>query len=86
MMESDEIITSDEVRRIIGINETIGEKRYMRLENLVMSMNERLNDQKLDKQELWGHIHILEEQQEIMHNFLVEINKYLVNLADKDKK
>ena len=38
-----------------------------------------------DNQELWGHIHILEEQQEIMHNFLVEINKYLVSLADKDK-
>jgi len=71
----------------------IDEKRFMRLENLVMAMNERLKGDKEEflkemicKQKLWGHIHILEEQQEIMHNFLVEINKYLANLADKDKK
>lgn len=33
-----------------------------------------------------GRIKILEEQQEIMHNFLVEINKYLVTFTDNHKK
>jgi hypothetical protein len=60
---------------------------YMALQNdrhnLLFNYRE---EYRKDKQELWGHIHILEEQQEIMHNFLVEINKYLVNLVDKEKK
>ena len=68
----------------LKINED--KRRIGWLENLTEAMNERLNERRLDKQELWGHIRILEEQQEIMHNFLVEINKYLVNLADKEKK
>jgi hypothetical protein len=33
-----------------------------------------------------GRIKILEEQQEIMHNFLVEINKYLIAFADKNQR
>ncbi|HZY36269.1 MAG TPA: hypothetical protein VFE53_06450 [Mucilaginibacter sp.] len=33
-----------------------------------------------------GRIRILEEQQQIQHNFLVEINKYLVKICDERKK
>ena len=35
---------------------------------------------------LSGKVKILEEQHEIMHNFLVEINKYLVKLTDENQK
>lgn len=38
-----------------------------------------------ENQSLIGRIKLLEEQHEIMHNFLVEINKYLVNFSDKHK-
>jgi hypothetical protein len=37
-----------------------------------------------ENQALAGRIKLLEEQQDIMHNFLVEINKYLVKLTEKD--
>ena len=39
-----------------------------------------------ENQSLLGRIRILEEQQEIMHNFLVEINKYLVKITDTHEK
>lgn len=35
-------------------------------------------------QSLEGKIRNLEEQHDLMHNFLVEINKYLVKLTEKD--
>ena len=41
----------------------------------------RLEAYRKENQSLCGRIKILEEQQDIMHNFLVEINKYLVNLS-----
>ena len=62
------------------VEEVLQLKAYVRL------LNERINDCRKENQSLSGQVKILEEQQEIMHNFLVEINKYLVNLADKDKK
>lgn len=37
-----------------------------------------------ENQSLTGRIKILEEQQDIMHNFLVEINKYLYNQGEKN--
>ena len=37
-----------------------------------------------ENQTLSGRIRILEEQHDIMHNFLVEINRYLANLTEKD--
>lgn len=39
-----------------------------------------------ENQSLSGKIKLLEEQHEIMHNFLVEINKYLINLVNKKDK
>ncbi len=39
-----------------------------------------------ENQSLCGRIKILEEQHDIMHNFLVEINKYLVMITDKESK
>lgn len=47
------------------------------------SLEQKIIDVLLDNQSLSGRIKILEEQQEIMHNFLVEINKYLVKLSEK---
>lgn len=44
-------------------------------------LNERVNDYRKENQSLSGRIKILEEQHDIMHNFLVEINKYLVKIS-----
>ncbi len=49
----------------------------------IKDMDERLEVYRKGNLSLSGRVKILEEQQEIMHNFLVEINKYLVNIADK---
>ena len=40
----------------------------------------------MEDQKLSGRVRLLEEQQEIMHNFLVAINKYLVKKTDTDKR
>jgi uncharacterized coiled-coil protein SlyX len=39
--------------------------------------------QEIKTNQLSGKIRNLEEQHDIMHNFLVEINKYLVKFADQ---
>lgn len=61
-------------------------KEFLRLKNLVYAINERLNYYVKENQSLSGKVRLLEEQHEIMHNFLVEINKYLINFADNKEK
>lgn len=48
------------------------------------SLIKKVDNYRKENQSLSGRIKILEEQQEIMHNFLVEINKYLFNLKEKE--
>lgn len=49
----------------------------------VKTLNSLVVKQIKDNQSLSGRIKVLEEQQELMHNFLCEINKYLVKYSDK---
>lgn len=48
----------------------------------LISHKATIEEHRKEIQELSGRICILDEQQEIMHNFLVEINKYLVEKKD----
>jgi hypothetical protein len=60
-------------------------KEFLRLSNAVYLIGDRVNDYRRENQSLSGRIRILEEHHEIIHNFLVEINKYLVKYSE-DKK
>ena len=57
------------------VEEVLQLKAYVRL------LNERINDCRKENQSISGRIKILEEQHNIIHNFLVEINKYLVKIS-----
>lgn len=65
------------------INLTIN--KYVNSTNIeLMTLKGVIEAYRKDNQSLSGRIKILEEQHDIMHNFLVEINKYLVKLTEKD--
>ena len=77
------MIKIEELGNIIKVREKLSKTDYDKL-MAEKELKEIILELRKDKQELWGHIQILEEQQEIMHNFLVEINKYLVKLTEKE--
>ena len=52
-----------------------------KLVDLVCNLGSKVEFYRREIQSLCGRIKLLEEQHDIMHNFLVEINKYLVNLS-----
>jgi hypothetical protein len=58
-------------------------KDYWFITNQLCEAKHHANKSFLENQKLSGRIKLLEEQHDIMHNFLVEINKYLVNLTEK---
>lgn len=48
-------------------------------ESRILGQNRTIEAYRKENQSLSGRIKLLEEQHDIMHNFLVEINKYLYN-------
>jgi hypothetical protein len=62
-------------------------RKYKRIEliayfNQVQKLSGLVDEYRTENQSLSGRIKLLEEQQEIMHNFLVEINKYLFKYSE----
>jgi len=58
-------------------------ERHIQIYNkVVIEFNDKLNEYRKENQSLAGKIRNLEEQHDIMHNFLVEINKYLVKFSE----
>ena len=59
------------------------QKDYVWFVDKHISMSRAVNDYRKENQSLCGRIKTLEEQHDIMHNFLVEINKYLIQQTEK---
>lgn len=57
-------------------------KRFIYNLSFMSAQLKELSDHRIEVQSLTGRIKLLEEQQEIMHNFLVEINKYLLKQTE----
>jgi len=64
----------------------IFQKEYELLKDYIDIIESSVITYRQENQSLSGRIRILEEQHEIMHNFLVEINKYLVNFSERKGK
>ena len=60
------------------------QKDYVWFVDKHISMSRAVNEYRKENQTLCGRIKTLEEQHDIMHNFLVEINKYLVNISNNN--
>lgn len=65
--------------------EYLRKELYLATTDSTRFLNNKVNEYRKETQSLSGRIKILEEQHDIMHNFLVEINKYLVNLSEQNK-